>query len=289
MKFRKTLASWLTNKYSLIIRNEENLAEETSFNFTYSKVVLLATTVLIALLMLALILVKTVLAQWLDPRAARIESNTKLIQLAIKLDSLDHANQLKELFIQNVMDIIKGETDSVYEEASDAEISLTEELTNELNPEHIPLVDSQFRAEFEKNNQSLLSDLESYSSDLQELYFFVPITGIVMSSFNLKQEHYGIDVVSNENEPIKSVADGTVILSSWTQDAGYVIVIQHRTNLISVYKHNSALLKKLGNFVHAGEVIAIIGNSGELTSGPHLHFEIWYNGSPVDPEEFVSF
>ena len=96
-------------------------------------------------------------------------------------------------------------------------------------------------------------------------------------------------MVSKKNEPVKCVADGTVIFSDWTQEAGFVIAVQHKGNLISVYKHNSALLKKVGNFVSSGQVIAIIGNTGEFTSGPHLHFEMWYNGNPVDPGEFISF
>ena len=119
--------------------------------------------------------------------------------------------------------------------------------------------------------------------------FFSPLAGIISAPYDPKIAHYGVDVVSKKNEPIKSVADGTVILASWTQDAGYVIAVQHRSNVISVYKHNSSLLKKMGEFVSAGDVIAIIGNTGELTTGPHLHFELWYNGNPMDPEEFVSF
>jgi murein DD-endopeptidase MepM/ murein hydrolase activator NlpD len=98
-----------------------------------------------------------------------------------------------------------------------------------------------------------------------------------------------VDVVAKKDEPVKCVADGTVILSSWTNDTGHIIAIQHQGNLISVYKHNSVLLKKAGNFVRAGEIISVIGNSGELTTGPHLHFELWHNSNPVNPEIFVSF
>ncbi|NJM93981.1 MAG: M23 family metallopeptidase [Cytophagales bacterium] len=287
MKFRKTLTSWLTTKYILIIRNEDNFADEATLNFTYARLVLFIMISFLIMLLTALYLVKTVLGQWFDPRSAQIETNTQLIHLAMKVDSLESASRSKDAFIHNLMGIMSGQAqaDSVVGIPTANE----QPQTRELDKTTLAQIDSQFRADYESGNQSLLNDLDIYSANLQEIFFFAPLTGIVSQRFDLKQEHYGIDVVSKENEPIKSVADGTVVLSSWTQDAGYVLAIQHRTNLISVYKHNSALLKKVGSFVNAGEVIAIIGNSGELTSGPHLHLEIWYNGNPVNPEELFLF
>ena len=110
-----------------------------------------------------------------------------------------------------------------------------------------------------------------------------------MNGFNITKQHFGIDIVAAKDIPIKAIADGTVILSTWTYETGYVMAIQHSNNIVSFYKHNSALLKRLGDVVNAGEPIAIIGNSGEQSSGPHLHFEIWYEGSPVNPLDFISF
>ena len=107
--------------------------------------------------------------------------------------------------------------------------------------------------------------------------------------FKSKERHYGVDIVGPENEPIKATLDGTVILATWSSETGYTITVQHTNNLISVYKHNSVLLKKVGDYVKAGEAIAIIGNSGEQTTGPHLHFELWYNGSPVNPIDYMTF
>ena len=154
---------------------------------------------------------------------------------------------------------------------------------NEINP-----LDSQFREQFENEDLNLLT-YNNAVSELSEVFFFTPISGYISRKYSLPDEHFGVDIVAKKNEPIMSVANGTVILSSWTQDSGYVLAIQHSDNLISVYKHNSELLKKVGNFVLGGEVVAIIGNTGELTDGPHLHFELWYNGNPVNPEDFVSF
>ncbi len=119
--------------------------------------------------------------------------------------------------------------------------------------------------------------------------FFNPLKGIITSEFDLSLNHYGIDIVSKENDAVKATLDGTVLFADWTVETGHVISIQHRDNYISVYKHNSVLLKKTGNFVKAGEPIAIVGESGELTTGAHLHFELWYNGTPVNPLEYIAF
>jgi murein DD-endopeptidase MepM/ murein hydrolase activator NlpD len=111
----------------------------------------------------------------------------------------------------------------------------------------------------------------------------------VSDGYNARKNHLGVDIVAKANEPVKCIADGMVIFSSWTQDSGYVIMVQHRGNLISAYKHNAQLLKKVGTFVNGGEIISIVGNSGELTNGPHLHFELWHNGNSLNPEEFIKF
>ena len=150
-------------------------------------------------------------------------------------------------------------------------------------------IDSQFRRRVETAEASLLTISNDRLIELEEMFMFSPIDGIISQKYDVKNEHYGVDVVSRKNEPVRCIADGTVILASWTQDSGYVIAIQHRGGLISVYKHNDELLEKVGNFVSAGGVISITGNTGDLTDGTHLHFELWHNGSPVNPEEFVSF
>jgi len=149
--------------------------------------------------------------------------------------------------------------------------------------------DSVFRKKFEQSELSLITLTGSKYRELRETFFFTPITGVISDRYDVKKGHYGIDIVAKTNEPVKCIADGTVIMASWTQDAGYVIVIQHRGNLISLFKHNAELLKKVGNFVNAGEIISIVGNTGEMTNGPHLHFELWYNGNSLNPEEFVTF
>ncbi len=289
MRARKTLSSWLVNRYLLIIRNEENFAEKSTLSFTYAKVILLAVTVFIVLMLLSLLLVKTLLAQWFDPRHAQIEANKRLYELQVKVDSLAVEVDMKDRFIQNFQRVLSGDTTDAYEPFEGELNAGGGTINSDIDVTRLSPVDSQFRQEFEQTDLSLLRFASSSYTDLQEIFFFSPLTGFVSAPYNVKEGHHGIDVVAKKNEPVKCVADGTVIMASWTQDSGYVIAIQHRGNVISVYKHNAELLKEVGNFVNAGEIISIIGNTGDLTDGPHLHFELWYNGNSVNPEEFVTF
>nr|WP_262909872.1 M23 family metallopeptidase [Maribellus sp. CM-23] len=121
------------------------------------------------------------------------------------------------------------------------------------------------------------------------MHFFVPVKGVVTEHFNSSSDHFGIDLVSEANARISSVLNGTVIFSGWTLKTGYSIYVQHEGNLVSVYKHNSELLKNEGDQVSAGEAIAIIGNTGELSTGPHLHFELWHDGKALNPEHYIDF
>lgn len=288
MAARKTFSSWLTNKYLLIIRNEENFAEKTTFSFNYARLFLLLAGVGVLVLSSAIYLVTVALEQWLDPRHAQMEANRQVLELSMTIDSLEQEVSNKNIYIENIRRIIAGE-----ELDQNLDISPESDLQPAELSETIQPVDSQFRAEFEGSELAEITALPiAVSSDVYELrdiFLFSPLfDGIVTDGFNPKKDHYGVDLVAQENEPVRSVADGVVILSSWTLDGGYIIAIQHPGNLISVYKHNSELFKNVGNFVAAGEVVATIGNTGELTSGPHLHLELWHNGNPVNPQEYIA-
>jgi murein DD-endopeptidase MepM/ murein hydrolase activator NlpD len=286
---RRTLSSWLTNRYVLIVRNEENFAEKSTFSFSYAKLIVFVFAVFTVLLFISLYMVRSVLAEWFDPRTLQSETNQKLIELTLTIDSLTQQSEKHVLYLENVKNVISGNLKSV-----EIPNTLTEEekmarLNREANFNNTSSIDSQFRKEFEGYGLSMLSTVNYYSIELQELFYFTPVSGIIISSFDPASGHYGVDVLAKDNEPIKAVAEGTVVFSGFTQDYGYTLIIQHKAGVLSVYKHNSVLLEKVGNYVTAGDVIAIIGNTGDLTSGPHLHFELWYNGNPVNPEEFVSF
>lgn len=288
MKPKKTISERLTTKYQVVIRNEENLAETSSTGFTYAKVLVISASVFLLLFAFSLFLSKTLLAKWFDPKYAQMEANKKLYELAVKVDSLAVEVNQKDLFIQNFQRVLSGDTSSGFTDPAEILGGQNKPVTAIGNMD-LAASDSLFRKEFENSEFSLVTLASGKYRELQEMFFFTPITGFVSDHYDIKKGHYGIDVVAKTNEPVKCVADGTVVMASWTQDAGHVIAVQHRGNLVTVYKHNAGLLKKVGSFVNAGDIISIVGNSGEMTDGPHLHFEMWYNGNSLNPEDFVTF
>lgn len=264
------------------------MAEKSNFAFTYAKLLVVSITFFIVVFSLSMLLSKTVLAKWFDPKHAQMEANKKLYELAIKVDSLSIEVDNKDKFIMNFQRILSGDTSSGFIDPVEA-LGNDNSVIPSITDMQLAASDSQFRQEFEQSEMSLIALTSTKYRELQEMFFFSPITGFISDHYDLKKSHFGIDIVAKTNEPVKAIADGTVIMASWTQDSGYVIAVQHRSNLISVYKHNAELLKKVGNFVNAGDIISIVGNSGEMTDGPHLHFELWYNGNSLNPEEFVTF
>ena len=287
MSQKRTFSNWLTNRYLLIVRNEEDFSEKRTIIFNYGRLILLLAFIFILSMTLSVLSVNTVLKQWFDPRYAEMEANRQVLNLTLMLDSLQNEVQVKNNYIQNVKYILEGQNlDSL---SSSNKVLSTSTLGDiNLSPALSPL-DSQFRAEYESSDLGLVSlNFNRSEDELRELVFFTPLEGIITNNFDPKEDHFGIDIVSQENEPIKALADGIVIMASWTLDGGYVLVIQHSGNLISIYKHNSELLKSVGNFVESGEIVSIIGNTGELTSGPHLHFELWFKEQAVNPEDYVN-
>ena len=209
-----------------------------------------------------------------------------IVQNSLKVDSLEREIQQWRLYLGNLHTILRGENPENFESLPDTSVRYKEiSFTRSLE-------DSLLRLQIEEEelyNLSVLDFQKKGKEEISSMHFFPPVKGVVTNSFNFQQNHFGVDIVAPPNEVVVAIADGTVTLSSWTLETGYVIQIQHVGNLISAYKHNSKLLKQSGSQVKAGEAIAIIGNSGELTTGPHLHFELWYNGTPVNPEKYIVF
>lgn len=202
-------------------------------------------------------------------------------------DSLIAELQLRDQYILNVKKILEGDVKADYSDTTKIEKTY-ENLDFSVSSEDSLLRESVGQEEYgEPYEGSTFSG--SLGENLILTHFFPPVKGFVTNSIDLSLNHFGTDIVTEPNMIVKATLDGIVILSTWSLEYGYTMFIQHENNLISCYKHNAALLKKKGNRVMAGDAIAVVGNSGELSTGPHLHFEIWFNGIPLDAEEYINF
>lgn len=275
-------------KYRLVIMNEDTFKERASLLLTPMNVIVLGGSLAIFLVVtVTYIIAFTPLKEYI-PGYSDSNLRKQVYYNTQRTDSLEKELAMKDLYLQNINLIISGGTPD----------QQTQEPDTTKDYEGIEFVNSQqdsaMRAMVEQEERYNIQNLQlgvqpSVEGNIRNLFFFAPLKGDVTAGFDSKERHYAVDVVAKENEPIKAALDGTVILSTWTYDAGHVIGIQHTNNLTSFYKHCSALLRKAGESVKAGEVIAVVGNSGELTTGPHLHFELWFNGRPVNPQDYIVF
>ena len=279
---RNKVIKWLRNRLQIIFRNKRDFKDISFFEFTNLSLSLYLLFFLALIFSISFFLSTTILSQWFDPRFVEKKANEELIRLSNSIDSLIYESQIKDQYIENIMIILSGGENEFLEKKSEENKLELQDLTNDYSA-----VDSFFRQEFE-SNLSFSEIIRSTDSD-QNLLLMSPVaSGVVSSFYDPSKSHFGIDITCKEEEPIKSVLDGTVLMSSWTKDSGYVISIIHPNNLISVYKHNSKVFVEPGEIVKTGDVISIIGNTGELSTGPHLHFELWLNGKSINPSEFIS-
>lgn len=276
----------ITSIYRLTVMNDFTFEEKISVKLSpLGLSVLIGSIVIFLIIGVTSLIAFTPLREYI-PGYADVNVDRKVRTLLNKADSLERDADLKTKYITNINMIISGKDTSNLEMLKKDTAARYEHIRIRPSAE-----DSVLRKQIESQDRySLTFNTGKFPrSDIADFFFFTPIKGIITNSFNAKEEHFGVDIAAPENEAIKAVLDGTVTISAWTSETGYIIQIQHENNLISVYKHNSTLLKKTGQSVKAGEVIAIIGNSGEVSTGPHLHFELWYNGNPVDPQEYMIF
>lgn len=274
-------------KYLFNIRNEDDLTVKANFSISILSGVLIGLLILILMFVFSIFLSQTLLKNWLNPVDDNSQNIATIVELSETVDSLAADLARKDIYIQNIQRILSGESldeDMAVEEQSITEGTRPEVGNFEPSQATTAIIDEMRGAPMDINVQNF-----SATSFLSESYFFPPTKGIITAKFNPSNAHFGVDIVAGEDEPVKAIAYGTVILSSWTLETGYVVGIQHSNELISFYKHNSVILKNVGDVVSGGEIISIIGNTGELTTGPHLHFELWYKGSPMNPQEFISF
>lgn len=291
IKENKKLTFWtkIRNRYRLVVMNDDSFEEQFSFKLTPLNIFVLIGLVSIIMITLTVSLVAfTPLREYMPGYGAEVNTRKELVNLMLKLDSLQYELSLRTSAMGNIINIMSGNV-------SEDTASQKENKNNTIISKNIDIKpskeDSAFRTQVEEQDKYSLafSENKTGKENISNFFFFTPVKGMVTASFNASEEHYGVDIAAKEGEPIKAVLDGTVLFAGWTSETGYTIQIQHSNNLVSAYKHNSVLLKKAGQYVKAGEAIAVIGNSGEKTSGPHLHFELWYNGNAIDPQEYMVF
>jgi murein DD-endopeptidase MepM/ murein hydrolase activator NlpD len=221
------------------------------------------------------------------PGYPSVELRRDIIMNALMLDSLERELVIRDKYFKDLNDVISGRQpiESVaMRDTSRNYTSIDFRKSSE---------DSIFRTRVEQEEQYNLSigtTGAERGTSLANIHFFPPVKGVVSGNFASRTRHYGTDIVTQPKAVVSSTLDGTVVMTGWTMETGFVMMIQHRSNLVSVYKHNARLLKEMGDRVWAGEAISIVGDSGELyTSGPHLHFELWHNGEALDPEKYIFF
>lgn len=285
---KKPKKTWFQEKYRLVVVNDNTFQEKGSLNLTPRNLVVLGVGILLGLGLLIFLL-----SRWIGGAPPRREGNTgeQLAFIYEQLDSLEKELVAKDTYIENMRRLVVGdferEKDVEKKGPSKTENKPIEEVPF---PEKNAAVDQVVKtAEYEKELGSLVTSAFAEDMSASEMRFVCPLKGVVSDTFSVPRKHFGTDIVAPKGSVIKSVQQGTVIMANWTAEEGHTIGIQHSGNLISFYKHNSSLLKKMGDIVRAGEAIAIIGNTGERTSGPHLHFELWYNGSPANPQKYIKF
>lgn len=284
-KEKRSFREKLRNKYRLVLLNDSTFKEVGILRL--NRLNFMVAGAFLAILIIAVIWVSIAYTpiRELIPGYPDARMRNDIIQNKIRLDSLEMEIAWRDQYFDNLNSLIRGEkpedfmnTTVQQEELADLEISRSTS-------------DSLLRHEIDiAEKLSIPVSLNGgISVKLEKLHFFSPVRGMVTNSFNPMANHFGTDVVAGPNEVVKATLDGTITMATWTLETGHVIQIQHDNNLISVYKHNAELLKNVGARVKAGDAIAIIGNSGELTTGPHLHFEIWQNGMALNPEELIVF
>ncbi len=284
-KNRWKLFHKLTNKYRMVLLNEDTFEEVGNIRLTRLNLIALVGVVMILLIAVTYTLIAYTNIRELIPGYPDAAMRQNIRQNAMKVDSLQYEQAIRDQYFENIKRIISGEMPENY----------LNDTTGMIDAREITFLrsanDSLLRQQVEAEEQFRLSVLdEGYvNRNLYDMHFFTPVNGIITRSFNLLEGHFGIDIVAAPNEGVKAVLDGTVITSTWTLETGYVIQIQHDNELISMYKHNATLFKSVGQKVVAGDAIAIVGNSGELTTGPHLHFELWHDRVPMNPVEYIVF
>lgn len=283
-KKRKEIKRKLLHKYRLVILNESTFEEKISFKLSRLNVFITGSLCIICLIAFTTLLIAFTPLREYIPGYSSTKLKRQATELTYKTDSLVTVLNYTNKYLDNIRKVLNGDItnnkinrDSLFEQFK-------------LDPSTIDLTpikeDSVLRAQVELEDKYNLFERNTKNVNL---ILFPPINGSISQDYDADKKHFAIDVVATKGSPVKAVADGIVIFSEWTSETGYVMIVEHKDGLLSVYKHNGSLHKAQGDLVRAGEVIASVGNTGEFTTGPHLHFELWNNGSPVNPKNYIDF
>tara|TARA_B100000902_G_C27242641_1_gene880877 strand:+ start:466 stop:1341 length:876 start_codon:yes stop_codon:yes gene_type:complete len=273
----------LLNRYRMIVINETTFNEELSFRFSRLNILSIIILLLVFILTGTFFLVSYTPIKEFIPGYTSTKVRKEAIRNTFLLDSLVIKFQKQDQFIKSIKSALSGKNESDEGLLKEINKSNLESINREFNRVK---ADSLLRLEVMQEDKY---NLMPNSNNNVKFMLFSPASGLISEPFNSEIKHFAVDVALAKDTPIKSVAVGTVVLAEWTSDTGYVVVIKHNHGLLSVYKHNSTIEKSQGDIVQAGEVIAFAGNSGELSTGYHLHFELWIDGYPVDPTNFIDF
>ena len=283
-KQNKSFLKRIFNDYKVVISSEDTFEEKFSFKANKINALIIILVYSIILISFTISIVFFTQLREMVPGYSSTDLLNRAIYLTKKTDSLEQQIALNNKFYKSIEDILSGNIDELVprdELSVDSSLINSDFVTVSPNSQ-----DSILRKYVENEDKFNLTNNELI---IENKMFFSPIKGEITQSFNFNENHFAIDIAADIGTPVKSVLDGKIIFSEWSLETGYVVVIDHGENIISVYKHNSKILKEQNDFVQAGEVIAYSGNQGNLSTGPHLHFELWKNGTPIDPEPLLNF
>lgn len=284
---KKKLARKLLHKYRLVILNEDTFEERFAFKLTRLNVFVTVGLLAIILIILTTILIAFTPLREYIPGYSSAKLRKQATHLVYTTDSLQQALDKRNAYFASIQRVLRGDVspDSL-ERAHDSVAPKLEKTTTDSSILAPSKADSILRQKVEQEDKYNVFDVAVARTDFK---LFPPVKGEISEGYSTKEKHYAVDIVTAEKTPVKAVADGTVIFAEWTSQTGYVIILEHSYGLISVYKHNASLAKEQGELVKAGEVIAAVGSTGEYSTGPHLHFELWSDGYPVNPTDFLDF
>ena len=282
-KKKGKLKQKLTDKYRLVVLNEDTFEERFSLKLSRLNVFVLSGVFSVLLIAATTVLIAFTPIKEYIPGYSSTKLKADAVKATFTADSLKVELSFLKNYINSLRPVLTGEVgvesiDSIKTEAKKRVID-----ESKLNATK---QDSLFREKIESKDRF---PIQNTTNSKVKIVFFAPISGVISQNFDTNSKHFAVDIVAKTGTPIKAIADGTVLFSGWNTETGYVIILKHANDYISVYKHNGNLLKQQGDLVKSGEVIATVGSTGELTTGPHLHFELWSGGYAVNPTNLIDF